>query len=453
MFVGKGLSARIQQQKRDLTKEEKEQLINYVKNKVRENQSEGNVSIKLSNVVNEYISKNHPSNVDEVPDLEREVWSHLYSLGPLEPYLDKNRKGITDIKVIGLNIYYKEFGVRKKDPKGFINDEHLYRIIDRMMSQAQAAISTMKPSRNIELYDGSRAIVIIPPEAEEPLISIRRYTLQEAKLNDIELKGLSSHLKERIKDWVKRRKNFCYIGETGAGKTTTINAIANEIQSSHSIAVLEDTREIWLPNHEMAMYMQTREKTESAEAIDWLDIITDCLRLDPDRIIVTEIRTGPAAYAYCQAVNSGHTGSLTTVHANSAYDGLLKLDKLIKQETNLDMTDIKEMVARSMDIIGFIKVDTDDNGNIISRSLAELVEVVGVAGGDYVLKYYLGQPQKMGEILIKHNKILPNQLLRSLQLQKVLKLRLGDILLENKYCSKEDIEEAIQEQREVDMAS
>lgn len=450
MFAGKGLSARIQQQKRDLTKDEKEQLINYVKDKVREDKSEESVSYKLSIAVNQYISKNHPANIDEIRELEKEVWSHLYSLGPLEQYLEKSRKGITDIKVIGLNIYYKDNGIRKKDPKGFINHEHLNRIIDRMMSQAQAGISTMKPSRNIELYDGSRAIVIIPPEVEEPIISIRRYTLQEAKLDDIELKGLSNELKERIKDWVKRRKNFCFIGETGAGKTTTINAIANEIQSSHSIAVLEDTREIWLPNHEMAMYMQTREKTESAEAIDWLDIITDCLRLDPDRIIVTEIRTGAAAYAYCQAVNSGHSGSLTTAHANSAYDGLLKLDKLIKQETNLEMIDIKEMVARSMDIVGFIKVDTDDDGNILSRSLAELVEVIGVAGGDYALKYYLGQPEKLGEILIKNNKLLPKQLLRSLKLQEVIKAKLGDILVENRYVTEGDIDEAICEQREID---
>lgn len=450
MFGGKGLTARIQQQKSELTKAEKEQLINYVKEKIRENKSDENVSDKLSTAVNQYISKNHPANIDDIDDLAKEVWSHLFSLGPLEQYLDKNRKGITDIKVIGLNIFYKENGIRKKDTKGFINHEHLNRIIDRMMSQAQTGISTMKPSRNIELYDGSRAIVIIPPEGEEPLISIRRYTIQEAKLDDIELEGLSQELKEKIRDWVKKRKNFCLVGETGAGKTTTINAIANEIQPSHSIAVLEDTREIWLPNHEMAMYLQTREKTESAEAIDWLDIITDCLRLDPDRIIVTEIRTGSAAYAYCQAVNSGHSGSLTTIHANSVYDGLLKLDKLIMQETNLELPAIKEMVARSMDILGFIRVETDDHGNIIARSLAELIEVIGVAKGDYVLKYYLGQPDKLGEILLKNNHILPKQLLRALHLQEDLKIRVGDILIENQYSTKDQLNEALAEQRIVD---
>lgn len=450
MFVGKGLSVRIKEQKRELFKNEKEKLIEFVKHKIRNDKTDNNVHEKLRTAVNDYINKNHPANIDDIPDLIKEVWSNLYSLGPIEKYLDKNRKGVTDIKVIGLNIYYKEFGIRQKDSEGFLNQEQLYRIIDRMMSQAQASISTMKPSRNIELYDGSRAIVIIPPESEEPLLSIRRHTLHEASLKDIELQGLTPELKDKLKEWVKRRKNFCMIGETGAGKTTTINALANEIQSSHSIAVLEDTREIWLPNHDMAMYLQTREKTESAEAIDWLDIITDCLRLDPDRIIVTEIRTGAAAYAYTQAVNSGHVGSLTTVHANSAYDGLLKLDKLIKQETNLHMVDIKEMVARSMDVLGFIKVDTDEYGNIFDRKLTELVEVIGVVGGDYVLRYHVGQPYKLGEILLKNEKILPKQLLRALKLQEVLKKRIGDILIESGYCTQEDIEEAIKEQNQLD---
>lgn len=386
-----GLTDRIEQGKKGMSIEEKELLIDYVKKAMFKHTERDNLFQLLNHEVKNYIESRLPNYRGEVNLLTQECYDRLYSLGPLEKYIRNPQ--ITDIQTFGTKIMFKENGFKKDDPEGFLNKEELERIVDRIMSQAKSSVNISRPSRDIELYDGSRAIVILPPEADEIYISIRKHTMIDASLEDLSdgMRGLTPEIISYLTEMVRTRKNIAIFGETGAGKTTLINALCKYIQPTHKVAVLEDTRELNL-SQKYVMYLKTREATEGALEITYNDVLKDCLRIDPDRIILTEVRSATAAYGFIHTLNSGHKGSFTTGHANSIYDGLVRLELLVQEHSRIDLLMARKIVARAINIVGYIEVEEDNEGRVLRRKLAQLAEIRGVLNGDYDLRYIVGNP-------------------------------------------------------------
>lgn len=374
-----------------------EDLLEYVREKVLKEHLKLDIE-KTKTVAKQYIieyfRERYPYLLSETDRFFETVYNRLFGLGPIEKHL-KN-PNVTDIFVLGTNITYVENGIKKEDEEGFINDDEVRKVIDRIASQVGKTVNTANPHADAELYDGSRALLVIPPEIERPIIIIRKHTASAKRLE--ELTTGTKNLKEMIpyfKNAVKERKNFIIVGQTGAGKTTLINALSFEIQPKHVVAVLEDTRELLLPL-KYVYYFKTREATEDVKPITWSDILRNCLRANPNRIILTEIRTPAAAYEFINVLNSGHKGSMTTIHASSVMLGLQRLEMLIKEYKNMDDMSLRKIIVNAVDIIVFLDILEDEKGDNIGRIIKELAEMQGLnPDGTYSLKYII----KDGKIL------------------------------------------------------
>ncbi|MBE3578982.1 MAG: CpaF family protein [Caldanaerobacter subterraneus] len=359
----------------------------------------------LTQKVKAYIEENFPHYKPQFIQIAEEVYDKMYGLGILEKYL--KMEGVTDVLVFGTRVMYVKDGQKIKG-EDFKDINEIRVIYERILASAGQSISYAEPSKDAELPDGSRVKVIIPPEALEPYVILRKHTVLNKSLDEIKdgLKNLedrvgdikvfikrqrfesfSGTLLDYFKKAVKERKNIVVVGETGAGKTTFINALSHYIQPNHIIAVLEDTRELKLPLP-YVFYLKTRDEREGAKAITYEDILYDSLRANPDRIILTEIRTPIAAYSFIHVLNSGHRGSMTTIHADNVRMALDKLEMLIKEFKPIDDRTIRRLIAKAADIIVFIGLEEDEKGDITGREIKEVAELNGVdEQGNYILDY------------------------------------------------------------------
>jgi pilus assembly protein CpaF len=309
---------------------------------------------------------------------------------------------------------YVRDGVKYDAPETFKDLSQVETVYRRIAAAANKNISEAEPSADAELFDGSRVLVVVPPEAAEPYIVIRRHQKLTQKLDELAegLPDLNAPVTEKVQraqiyrgkkretfngtvaeyliDAVKKRKNIMVIGETGAGKTTLINSLTHYIHPNHIVAVLEDTREIQAPL-KYVYYFKTRDRTEGARAITYEDILNDCLRANPDRIILTEIRTPESAFTLVNVLNSGHRGSMTTIHASSSLLGLDKLETLINEYKPLDKVLIRRMITRAIDVLVYLYLESDDLGNAKRRAIGEIAELLDVDdNSNYVLEYIYG---------------------------------------------------------------
>ncbi len=329
--------------------------------------------------------RNYPHELSRLDEHHESIYQRFYGLGLLEKHLEDPE--ITDIAVVGTRIMFKRRGV-KTDAEEQFPDAKAVRILqDRILAPLNKALTVSTPSQDAELYDGSRALLVIPPQSEVPILIIRKHNRLTYTLDDLahSVDGLE-RLVGYFKRAVRERKNIVVVGETGAGKTTFINALGFEIQPKHVVAVLEDTREIRL-GLPYVYYFRTREGHGEAKEITYSTILRNCLRADPDRIILTEIRTPLSAYEFVHVLNSGHKGSMTTIHANSCLDALLRIEILIQEHLNLDEGVVRRLISRAVDVLVFLRVKEDAEGNRVGWALTELVEVKDVVtkGGEYVL--------------------------------------------------------------------
>lgn len=325
--------------------------------------------------------------LDEYSDL---IYQRLYGLGILEKHLDD--PDITDISVLGTQIMFKKRGI-KTDATEHFPDEKTVRILqDRILVPLNKSLTIATPSQDAELYDGSRALLVVSPQSEKPVIIIRKHNRLTSTLGDLagSVRGLGG-LVEYFKQAVRERKNIIVAGETGAGKTTFVNALGFEIQKKHVVAVLEDTREIKL-GLPYVYYFKTRAGGGEARDITYSTILRDCLRADPDRIILTEIRTPVSAYEFVHVLNSGHRGSMTTIHANNCLDALLRLEMLIQEYQDLDEKVLRKLISRAVDVVVHLRVAEDEKGNRAGWELGEVVEVTETdACGEYSLRRVTGR--------------------------------------------------------------
>lgn len=342
----------------------------------------------LKDVIEQHMRTKYPHELSNLDKYSEDIYSRLYGLGLLEKYLDDPE--ITDISVIGTRIMYKKNGAKTDAEERFSDDSAVRTLQDRILAPLNKSVTAALPSQDAELYDGSRALIVIPPQSERPIIIIRKHNMLNVPLEALadKIDGLPEVI-DYLKTAVKNRKNVIVAGETGAGKTTFINALGFEIQEKHVVAVLEDTREIKL-NLPYVYYFRTREGAGEARQISYSNILRDCLRADPDRIILTEIRTPISAYEFIHVLNSGHRGSMTTIHANSCADALFRLEMLIQEHKYLESQIIRRLISRVADLIVFLKLKQDAKGNTIGRMIGEITEIKGVLpNGEYDTKEVL----------------------------------------------------------------
>jgi pilus assembly protein CpaF len=308
--------------------------------------------------------------------LIEEVQHETFGLGPLEPLLQDPQ--ISDVLVNGpRRVYIERFGRLEKANVIFRDDAHLMQIIDRIVSKIGRRIDESSPMVDARLPDGSRVNAIIPPLAlDGPMLSIRRFAVDPLKMKDLlNLGTLTQAMATVLEGTVRARLNILISGGTGTGKTTLLNVLSEFIPDTERIVTIEDSAELQL-KQEHTVRLETRPPNiEGKGAVTQRDLLRNSLRMRPDRIIIGEVR-GAEALDMLQAMNTGHDGSISTIHANSTRDALHRLGTMVMMAgMELPERAIKEQIASAINII--IQLARLSDG---SRKLIKLSEIVGMEG-------------------------------------------------------------------------
>jgi pilus assembly protein CpaF len=316
-----------------------------------------------------------PLTVADREDIIEQVLYEITGLGPIEPMF--RDLSISDILVNGSKEIYIERGGRlTRVATSFRNDAHLMAVIDRIVSRVGRRVDESSPMVDARLPDGSRVNAIIPPLAlDGPILSIRRFGIDLTVQKLIDNGTMNPAMASLIAGCVAARLNILISGGTGAGKTTLLNALASFIPADQRIITIEDAAELRL-QQEHVVRLETRPPNAEGEGeVKARDLVKNALRMRPDRIIVGEVRSAEAI-DMLQAMNTGHEGSLTTIHANSPRDALARLETMILMAgANLPDRAMREQISSALDLI--IQVTRLADG---TRKITSIVEVTGMEG-------------------------------------------------------------------------
>ncbi len=331
------------------------------------------VLVLIRNSVN---SEAVPLSFAERERLAREILDEIFGLGPLEQLLKD--PSISDILVNRFNrVYVERAGKLEVTGLSFKDDQHLMQIIDRIVSRVGRRVDESSPMVDARLSDGSRVNAIIPPLAlDGPCLSIRRFARDPiTSRNMIDNKTLSEPMLELLSAIVKGRLNVLISGGTGAGKTTLLNVLSGYIPNSERIVTIEDAAELQL-KQEHVVRLETRPPNiEGKGAVRMRQLVINSLRMRPDRIVVGEVR-GEEAFDMLQAMNTGHEGSLTTVHANSQRDALARVENMVSMANlNIPERAIRQQVASAIHAVVQIARLSDGSRKVLSIS-----EITGMEG-------------------------------------------------------------------------
>ncbi|MGF1802971.1 CpaF family protein [Vibrio gigantis] len=308
--------------------------------------------------------------------------NELVGLGPLQVLMDDD--SISDIMINGhQQVFIERNGLVERAQVQFIDEQQLIEIAKRIASRVGRRIDESSPTCDARLEDGSRVNIVIAPIAlDGTLISIRKFRHQAINLDKLtELGALSEEMAQLLALAARCRLNILISGGTGSGKTTLLNALSQHVSEVERIVTIEDTAELRLQQPHVAR-METRlAGTEGTGAITSRDLVINSLRMRPDRIIVGECR-GPEAFEMLQAMNTGHDGSMSTLHANSPRDAISRVEAMVMMATNnLPIDAIRRSVVSAVDII--VQVTRLHDG---SRKIISISEVVGLEGESVVLE-------------------------------------------------------------------
>jgi len=327
----------------------------------------------IRNTVN---SEAVPLSFAERERLSREILDEIFGLGPLEPLLKDPT--VSDILVNRFDRVYVE-RAGKLEPTGlsFKDDAHLMQIIDRIVSRVGRRVDESSPMVDARLPDGSRVNAIIPPLAiDGPCLSIRRFGRDPITArNMIENKTLTEPMLELLSAMVKGRLNLLISGGTGAGKTTLLNVLSGYIPNSERVVTIEDAAELQM-KQEHVVRLETRPPNiEGKGAVRQRQLVINSLRMRPDRIVVGEVR-GEEAFDMLQAMNTGHEGSMATIHANTPRDAISRLEQMIGM-AGLPMTvaSIRGQIAAAIRIIVQLSRLSDGKRRVMS-----IAEITGLEG-------------------------------------------------------------------------
>ena len=330
----------------------------------------------LALIRNSVNSEAVPLSFAERERLSREILDEIFGLGPLEPLLKD--PSISDILVNRYNsVYIERAGKLEATGLTFKDDQHLMQIIDRIVSRVGRRVDESSPMVDARLPDGSRVNAIIPPLAiDGPCLSIRRFGRDPLTArNMIENKSITEPMLELLSAMVKGRLNILISGGTGAGKTTLLNVLSGYIPNSERIVTIEDAAELQL-KQEHVVRLETRPPNiEGKGAVRQRQLVINSLRMRPDRIVVGEVR-GEEAFDMLQAMNTGHEGSLTTVHANSQRDALSRVENMVSMANlNIPERAVRQQIASAIHAVVQIARMADGTRKVITVS-----EVTGMEG-------------------------------------------------------------------------
>ena len=314
-----------------------------------------------------------PLSATERDRLAQEVMDEVFGLGPLEPLL--NDATISDILVNGCNqVYVERRGVLEKTAVTFKDNRHLMHIIEKIVSGVGRRIDESSPLVDARLKDGSRVNVIIPPLAiDGPSMSIRRFGAVPLTAEDlVNGKMLTWQMLEALKGAVKARLNIIISGGTGSGKTTLLNVLSGFISPKERIVTIEDSAELQM-KQEHVVRLETRPPNiEGRGAIRQRELVINALRMRPDRVVLGEVR-GEECLDMLQAMNTGHDGSITTVHANTPRDALSRMETMaMMSEVRLAEKAVRSQIASAVHVI--VQVARQSDG---SRRITHISELTG----------------------------------------------------------------------------
>ena len=305
-----------------------------------------------------------------------ELQDEVLGLGPLETLLAD--KSISDILVNGTNpIYVERRGKLEQTRLRFDSDQHLMTIIDRIVSSVGRRVDESSPMVDARLKDGSRVNAVIPPLAiDGPMLSIRRFAVDRLTTENLIAHGsLSPVIAQLLEKVVKARLNVLVSGGTGAGKTTLLNVLSSFIPPNERIVTIEDSAELQLQQPHVGRLETRPPNIEGRGEVTQRDLVRNSLRMRPDRIIVGEVRGGEA-FDMLQAMNTGHDGSLTTIHANTPRDALTRIENMVAMSGyQLPPRALRSQIASALDVV--IQLERMSDGR---RYLTSLHEITGMEG-------------------------------------------------------------------------
>ena len=340
---------------------------------IEEKEARRQIQIVLQGLID---SQSLPLNALTRQQIIKEIGDDVLGLGPLEAFLyDPN---ISDILVNGYNkVYIERFGKLELTPIKFNDNNHLKKIIDRIVSGVGRRIDESSPMVDARLKDGSRVNAIIPPlSIDGPSLSIRRFLADKMTLDDLVVRDeLTDYMADFLKSVARSKLNILISGGTGSGKTTLLNAISNFIPNNERIITLEDSAELQLQLPHVLRLETRPPNIEDKGEVTLRDLVRNALRMRPDRIIVGEVRGGEA-FDMLQAMNTGHEGSLATIHGNNPRDVLARLENMISM-AGLDMPvkAMRSQIASAIHLV--IQLNRLEDG---SRRIVSIQEIEGMEG-------------------------------------------------------------------------
>jgi pilus assembly protein CpaF len=333
----------------------------------------GDLNERVTRAVTEQLVLDRtPLTREERRQIIREITDDILGYGPLEPFLRDD--SVTEVMVNAYDrIFVERLGKIERTEASFVDNAHLLRIIDKIVSQVGRRVDESSPMVDARLPDGSRVNAIIPPLAlKGPTLTIRKFSRDPYTMNDlISFGSISPKAAQFLAACVKGKLNILISGGTGTGKTTTLNAMSAFIPGDERIVTIEDAAELQLQQDHVITLESRPPNIEGQGEIRIRELVRNALRMRPDRIIVGEVR-GPETLDMLQAMNTGHEGSLTTIHANSPRDALSRLETLVMTAgVELPLRAIREQVSSAFDLLVQITRLVDG-----SRRISHVTEVL-----------------------------------------------------------------------------
>lgn len=398
---------------------ENKALLDELRNKIIQNLIDDN--FKNNGSMDEYVKYEIDKTIAGY-DLSNVERSYIYNLidneingyGPISELLED--KSITEIMVNGINEIYIEIDgrVMKDESVSFINEDHIIRTIQRMIQPLGRTIDTSNPMVDARLSDGSRLNAVIPPlSLNGPILTIRKFKDELANIDDFLRSGaLTPYMARFLEACVQAKLNIIISGGTGSGKTTLLNVLSSFINHDERIITIEDAAELKLKQQHVISLETRLVNYEGQGEVTIRDLVINSLRMRPDRIIVGEVR-GKEAFDMLQAMNTGHSGSLTTMHANSPVDALNRLETMILMAgMDIPIKALREYIENAIDIV--VHIERLNDGR---RKITSICEIVGFDDDNIKLKEIF-EFKKTG---LLNNKKVDGEFIRHNYIPKVYK--------------------------------
>ncbi len=365
-----------------------------------ENAAEAELRSEISAIAGEVLeSKNIVLNRDDRAQLNKELYDEVTGLGPLETLLQD--ESVSDILVNGpQQIFVERFGKLEISDVTFKDEKHLMRIIDKIVSAVGRRVDESNPYVDARLADGSRFNAMVPPIAVDgSLVSIRKFKKDKLGIDDlVNFGAFTEEMAAYLQAAVSTRLNVIVSGGTGSGKTTTLNALSSFIDDAERILTIEDTAELQLQQTHVGRMESRPPNVEGKGEVSPRDCLKNALRMRPDRIIVGETR-GAEVIDMLQAMNTGHDGSMTTIHANSARDGISRLENMIAMAgIEMPIKAVRSQISSAVNLI--VQASRLQDG---SRRMTSITEITGMEG-DVISMQEIFRFQRVG--LTPDNKII-----------------------------------------------